>query len=132
MDVSKCTALKAALAEQNEPKLVTIDRYFDGNDDSGSIGCNLMEHPGIEVFREVLTGLLNRTDVIAAYAQIAEADPGEGSWPFADKVVLFGRISTSDLSAVISPLQPTDVGIGREFRELSRLHGVRPVVVWWD
>ena len=54
---------------------------FDGNDDAGSIGCNLTEHPGMNVFRDVLTGLLRRSDVQAVYAQIAELDAGEDCWP---------------------------------------------------
>ena len=29
--------------------LVSLEEYFDGNDDLGSIGCNLSDHPGVEV-----------------------------------------------------------------------------------
>ena len=46
MDDVKCNALKAELATQPEPQLVPIERFFDGNDDLGSIGCNLLAHPG--------------------------------------------------------------------------------------
>ena len=52
MDETKCKALKAELAAQSEPQIVSIERFFDGNDDLGSIGCNLMEHPGVDTFRE--------------------------------------------------------------------------------
>lgn len=45
MDVSKCNALKAELGAQPEPQIAVIDRFFDGNDDLGSIGCNLVQHP---------------------------------------------------------------------------------------
>ena len=31
-------------------QVVGIDRFFDGNDDLGSIGCNLDPHPGIARF----------------------------------------------------------------------------------
>ncbi len=75
MDESKCAALKAELASQQPSPVVTIERFFDGNDDAASIGCNLIEHPGIEFFREVLLGLKRRDDVVAVYAQIAELDP---------------------------------------------------------
>jgi hypothetical protein len=46
MDDAKCESLKAELASQPEPQIVPIDRFFDGNDDLGSIGCNLIDHPG--------------------------------------------------------------------------------------
>src|SRR5262245_27366125 len=62
MDAAKCRALKRDLAAQPQPPLVAIERFFDGNDDLGSIGCNLMPHPGVEAFRDVLTGLLCRPD----------------------------------------------------------------------
>ena len=39
------------------------------------LGCNLLRHPGIDVFRDVLVGLLDRPDVEAVYAQISEIDP---------------------------------------------------------
>jgi hypothetical protein len=78
MDDVKCRALKAELSAQSELLIVPVARFFDGNDDLGSIGCNLDPHPGVEKFRNVLTGLLGRRDVKAVYAQISELDPGDG------------------------------------------------------
>ena len=66
MDDAKCRAFKAELAAQSEPRVVPIDRFFAGNDDLGSIGCNLDPHPGIDRFRQVLTGLLARPAAGAA------------------------------------------------------------------
>lgn len=37
MDIAKSNALKAELARQAEPQVVSIERFFDGNDDLGSI-----------------------------------------------------------------------------------------------
>jgi hypothetical protein len=51
MDDNKCRALKTALAAQPEPQIVEAERFFDGNDDLASIGCNLDQHPGVESFR---------------------------------------------------------------------------------
>jgi hypothetical protein len=102
MDHAKCRALKAELAIQPEPQLVPIARFFDGNDDTGSIGCNLAPHPGVDAFRDVLVGLLGRPDVQAVYAQISELDPGEGCWPFTDTVLVVGSISTDELDRAVS------------------------------
>ena len=132
MDDSKCNALKAELAGQKEPQLVSIERFFDGNDDEASIGCNLMEHPGMDVFRDVLTGLLRREDVLAVYAQIAELDPGEGSWSFTDTVVVIGSISEGELRKAVSELQPTDVGSDGSFGVIAQKHGGRALAIWWD
>jgi hypothetical protein len=81
-------AIKAHLTAPGENRLpfVSIKRFFDGNQDEGSIGCNLLPHPGLSAFREVLVGLTRRSDVEAVYAQVAEIDPGVGLWPFADRI----------------------------------------------
>src|SRR4051812_20945450 len=63
IDGSKCSQLKRDLVAQDAPQIVSIERFFDGNEDSGSIGCNLTDHPGIDSFRDALTGLLRRPDV---------------------------------------------------------------------
>src|SRR5262245_41743376 len=135
MDDAKCEALKAELSAQPEPQVVTIARFFDGNDDLGSIGCNLDPHPGIERFRSVLTGLLARTDVKAVYAQISELDPGEGGWPFADTVLVAGMIPTDSLRQAVGVLQPDEVGTADEFGvspSIAERHGSPVMVVWWD
>ena len=43
MDETKSRALKTELSAQAEPPIVAAERFFDGNDDLGSIGCNLDE-----------------------------------------------------------------------------------------
>lgn len=75
MNESKCKALKTELSLAGEPKLVFIESFFDGNGDAGSIDCNLVDHPGIDVFREILTGLLRRSDVNAVFVRISALGP---------------------------------------------------------
>ncbi len=137
MDEAKCRALKEELGAEPDPQLVPVDRFFDGNDDAGSIGCNLADHPGIEAFRDVFNRLLQRPDVAAIYAQISELDPGEGSWPFTDTVVVVGTIPLDALSKAVRALQPDEIGYGEQFvisPEITRRHGAgAPVrVLWWD
>ena len=108
--------------------------FFDGNDDEASIGCNLIEHPGINVFRQVLLHLLDRADVVAVYAQISEVDPGEECWPFADWVFVVGTIPQHELADALAPLQPDDVGPPEyEVPEaITRQHDAPVLVAWWD
>jgi hypothetical protein len=135
MDNSKCKALKAELAAQPEPQIVSVERFFDGNDDPGSIGCNLIEHPGVDAFRDVLTGLLRRPDVQAVYAQISELDPGEGCWPFADTVLVVGAIPTDELRSAVSTLEPDEVAAAEDFGvspSIAERHGSPVLAAWWD
>jgi hypothetical protein len=135
MDDTKCRALKAELAAQPMPPIVSIERFFDGNDDLGSIGCNLIEHPGIDTFRDVLTGLLRRPDVQAVYAQVAELDPGDGCWPFTDTIFIVGTISADELRSVLSSLEPDEVGSGEPFgipALIKQKHQAPVLAAWWD
>jgi hypothetical protein len=135
MDDTKCTALKAELAAQPEPQVVSIERFFDGNDDLGSIGCNLLEHPGLEVFREVLEGLQRRPDVEAVYARISELDPGDGCWPFTDTLFIVGTIPPEELRRALSPLEPDEVDDGDSYGippTILQQHRAPVLAAWWD
>lgn len=135
MDDAKCRKLKEELAHRPDPPVVPIDRFFDGNDDLGSIGCNLIRHPGIEVFRDVLVGLAGRPDVEAVYALIAEVDPGEGSWPFADTVLVAGDIPVEELRSILEPLGPDEVGPAANLgvpHSVATAHRGRLWAAWWD
>ena len=111
------------------PPFVAIDRFFDGNDDLGSIGCNLMEHPGIPVFREALTRLATRPDVTGVYAQISEIDPGDGCWAFSDTILVTGSVEIAAVEREVEALQPDEVGPS-DRTDLPG--GARALYIWWD
>jgi hypothetical protein len=135
MDIKKCNALKRDLAAQAAPQVVAIDRFFDGNDDLGSIGCNLMKHPGLEAFRNAFAALLKRPDVKAIYAQITELDPGEDSWPFTDTILVVGSIPADELQETLAALEPDEVGPGDPESlspGISDEERRSTLVAWWD
>lgn len=137
MNLEKRKILIDRLSTQPEPQLIGIDEFFDGNDDIGSIGCNLIEHPGVEAFRTKLGNVARRADVEAVYVQIAELDPGEDSWPFADMVLIVGTLPVADLEAELAELEPDEVGTSDEFSVPESLYGRNakklPVLAaWWD
>jgi hypothetical protein len=43
--------------------LVPLDLFFNGNDDTGSIGCNLASHPEIATFYDALRQLRSDGEV---------------------------------------------------------------------
>lgn len=134
---SKESVLKADLVAQgpDAPPVVSIERFFDGNEDEGSIGCNLLEHPGLGAFRDALLGLTHRADVEAVYAQIAEIDPGEGLWPFTDTVFVVGSIDDEELARLLAPLQPDEVASAAGLSVPPRIqsaHDAPILYAWWD
>lgn len=134
MDVDKCNALKADLGSEPNPQVVPIDRFFDGNDDPGSIGCNLFDHPGIDRFRDILVGLTRRPDVQAVYAAIAELDPGDDAWPFTDTVLVVGPVDAATLRTLVAPLQPDEVGPAATAvpPSIRNRHNGPVSTLWWD
>jgi len=127
--------MKRELEDQPEPQLVPIDRFFDGNDDEGSIGCNLVPHPGMGLFRKTLLGLLQRPDVTAVHALISELDPGDDAWPFSDTIVVTGAITPEALQTAIADLQPDEVGPADPDSfgtSLSQSDRISALFAWWD
>jgi hypothetical protein len=135
MDLIKRNKLVEELSKQSAPQIIRIERFLDGNDDPGSIGCNLVEHPGIEVFRTTLLDLSRRGDVEAVYAQIAELDPGDGCWPFTDTIFVAGTITAGELREFLKMLQPDEVGPGDHFEVpayIEEKHKAPVTAAWWD
>ena len=134
-DETKRDRLIARLSNEPEPQIVEIEAFFDGNDDLGSIGCNLLPHPGIEAFRNALLRIAARPDVKGVYAQIFELDPGEGCWPFTDTILIVGDISSEDVQSELASLEPDEVRKGEEFglpEEYTNRLGGPILVAWWD
>jgi hypothetical protein len=142
MDPLKRTALIAEIAKQpaeskDSLPVVSVERFFDGNDDLGSIGCNLLEHPGISVFRETLLRVRAREDVQDVLVEIYEVEESDPDmWPFSERVYVLTSASDEAVSAWVAELQPDEVAEGWS-GECPRaapalLSGIRVVSVWWD
>ncbi len=124
-----------SLSSESERPIVSVERFFDGNDGIGSIGCNLIEHPGTDAFRDIFKAVEVRPDVEAVYVSITELDLGEGCWPFADTVLVVGAISVDELRALVAPFQPEEAGLDACFdvpADILQRHEGPVLRVWWD
>jgi hypothetical protein len=113
--------------------VVTIAEFFDGNDDLGSIGCNLSEHPGLDHFRKILDDLEKRPDVEQVWMQIHDLE--EGEWPFSENILIVGEIPVSDITRLSESLQPSEISelqVDWTPTRAKILHGCRYVNLWWD
>jgi hypothetical protein len=135
MDATKRRELKAELAAKVEPRIVPAERFFDGNGDLGSIGCNLAPHPGITAFREVLARVARRPDVRSVSVVVHEIDPGEERWPFAELVLVAGDVGESDLRRELRALRPDAIGAASRYglpADVLAPLGPRVLAAWWD
>ena len=133
MDLEKRRRLLEIIESQSpDEALVTVDQFFDGNDDLGSIGCNLSPHPGLDVFRRTLKTLEARPDVSGVWILMHDTD--EGDWPFSENVLVCGPITPESLSAATVAIAPSEVRLLEPDRLADagrRLTGVVQLL-WWD
>lgn len=124
--------------DEHDNPTVSLEEFFTGNRDLGSIGCNLNDHPGIETFHRVLKGIEGRPGVSGVYVRITDLE-GDDAWPFSDTVLINTSAGQAEVESWVRDLSPDVVG-AMDDDGLSRLHagtprpkaGERMYVVWWD
>jgi hypothetical protein len=141
---------RLALVERLEPfiedqdcyspaPLVTLELFFDGNDDEGSIGCNLMEHPGVQTFYQSLAKLRDRAGVTGLWV-IAKQHDWKPGWPFSDEVLIRTTLPDSEIKKALEHLSPDEVGEADSIEQSHDSDGnpascantEKHIVVWWD
>jgi hypothetical protein len=89
--------------------LVSLEDFFTGNDDEGSIGCNLTRHPGVDVFYQTLRQIRARPnvqDVLIGITDLQEVDVT--TWPFSDTVYILADASQNQVEEWIHSLSPDE------------------------
>lgn len=134
MDAIKRDRLIQELSERSdETLLISLNEFFDGNDDEGSIGCNLSRHPGVPTFRSVLQRVAARMDVQNVLVQVNEVDPGFGAWPFSDVVYVVGDIEQEVLKQELAVLEPDEVEpMTKDLPAPFPGSATKIFFVWWD
>jgi hypothetical protein len=142
-EVAMLAELLAEIARQGgyedgsgpEP-VIGLESFFDGNEDLGSIGCNLSDHPGPAQFFAVLAAIRDRPDVYSVWVGISEV-MGPDEWPFSDHVYVVTRASATEIASWAAPLHPDEPG-DAWWNGVPPLHPIvvppdaRLVTLWWD
>jgi len=121
--------------DRNTPNpVVSLEDFFEGNDDVGSIGCNLNDHPGIDFFYQTLKAVRARESVQDVLIRINTV---EDMWPFSDVVYIITSSSVAQVQDWLASLHPDEVGEGRflEARLANDpvlLPGMNIIYAWWD
>lgn len=117
--------------------VVSLEDFFIGNDDVGSIGCNLGEHPGTARFFELFNGIREREevqDLLVEISEVEEAD--EQMWPFSERVYVLTSATEEQVADWVAELEPDEVAEGFAFGVPAAAPGLEPgmrvISVWWD
>jgi len=115
--------------------IVSLEEFFTGNEDLGSIGCNLTDHPGMQTFYTELKAIRSRPDVQGVFVAIHELDE-DTIWPFSECVYILTSAPIDEISNWVQKLQPSEISEGWLYNkppDAPKLKdGMRPVSCWWD
>jgi hypothetical protein len=117
--------------------VVPLEVFFEGNDDIGSIGCNLNPHPGIRFFFEHLLSIRSRPDVQDVLVEIYEIEEDEPeSWPYSERIYILTSASATDVAEWMKRLRPDEIEEGYLMGEPPAApelaEGMRVYGAWWD
>lgn len=121
--------------DPNTPRpLVTIEEFFEGNEELGSIGCNLLPTPDPSDFYKFFRSIASRSDVADIRVQITAFDtPG---WPFSDTIYIMTTASHEDvISWFPDAVKPDETWLGffeQAYEPYSVPAGFHPIGCWWD
>jgi hypothetical protein len=124
----------AAAEQEKRTPLLSLAQFFDGNEDVGSLGCNLDEHPGLEKLRSKLQTIADNDQVEGIWFQISDSGR-DNPWPFCDTVWVATSVDEAtlaewvvglDASAIIEPHRQNGA------HWIQPPEGMRLKGIWWD
>jgi hypothetical protein len=115
--------------------VLTLDEFFIGNNDDGSIGANLYpDQPSLQTFYETFKGLIKSGKIKNAFVRIADIEDTE--WFYSDTIYVVGQIAFDDLQKELAGIQPTEIYTGWMYdvpANLPENYSEMPEFsVWWD
>ncbi len=122
--------------DPNNPAIVSLEDFFNGNDDEGSIGCNT-DNSGPQFFREPLFAIRAKPEVQDVFIEITDLmEEDENSWPFSDYVYVLTSAPIEEVSDWLVGLNPDSVEKGWSDSVPSiapkLATGIEVYLAWWD
>ncbi len=140
MDNSKRNTLLKRIgninADDSVLPLVSLEEFFEGNDDGGSIWCNLSSAPEPGEVYAILKCIRDRHDVLDVRVLVTQFDGGDDEWPFSDTIYFLTNGAPDDvISWLGTDYAPNEVYVEEDFGRAEQLDcpsGMHIVAAWWD
>jgi len=124
-----------------QPVFLTVDEFFDGNNDEASIAPNLDKKPSMVEYYKILKMLSQDPKTVDAFAEIKDVmiyDNGklnDNEWFYTDIIYFVGNLTKEEVKEATKNLLPDQV----EYDTENRIKGLnekdkdkKVVYVWWD
>jgi len=140
MDKRRSLISKIRKLEKDSPDdfapVVSLEEFFEGNSDEGSIGCNLLPHPGTDFFFDLLLAIREHPKVQTVLIEIYQIDELFETWPFSERVYIYTKLPEEEITRMMRPLQYDELESGF-FREkpssaVVPQSGMNVYAFWWD
>ena len=114
---------------------VSVEDFFDGNEDNGSIGANIFpDPPSLKEFYDILKEIEKKPETENIFIRICDINDGE--WFYSDTVYISGSYSSAEVKKMFLPLKPDEIYKGLMFDKTSNIPqlniGIKEYCVWWD
>jgi hypothetical protein len=121
--------------DESTPRpLLTLAEFFEGNHESGSIGCNLLPVPAPKAFYDLFRAMALRGHVSDIRVQITQFDAPE--WPFTDTVYVMTTATEEEvMSWFPKSMKPDETWRGfveQAYESYVVPSGMHPIGCWWD
>ncbi len=124
-----------------QPILLTVDEFFDGNNDEASIAPNLEKKPTMAEYYKILKTISQDPKTTDAFVEIKEVmiyengQLNDNEWFYADIIYFVGDLTKEEIKEATQYLMPDEV----EYDKENRIKGLnekykdkKVVYVWWD
>lgn len=124
---------------------VTLEEFFEGNNDCASFGVNLEKQPPITVFYKTLKQIKENIKVAEILVQISDINIYEddklddNEWFYSDSVYIIGNMELQDIEIATKNIQPDEIYILENEKEIKAInekdnsfHDKKVIVLWWD
>jgi hypothetical protein len=115
--------------------VVSLDDFFDGNDDYASIGPNIYENqPSPQEFYDTFKELIVSKDADEILVRISDVEGLD--WPFTDVVYIISSQPLDDIKEKVTHLQPDEIYDGWMYGKPVNAgdvpSGKKVYSLWWD
>jgi hypothetical protein len=127
--------IKKAEFEKKEV-FVSVEDFFEGNEDEGSIGANIFPNPpSLQEFYDILKEIKKAEKTENLLIRIADIDDTE--WFYTDMVYISGNYTLAEIKKLFKRLKPDEVYEGMMYDDKpSNIPQINPgnkaYSVWWD